>query len=171
MFHCHLIYALLSWGTANKGSLDPIIKKQKKAIRLISKANYNSHTEPLFKKAKILKFEDLYKAAQLEFMHSFILEKLPPSFDGTWYRNRTIKPEALRNSNEFYIPYSRLVFTDRLPLHSIPKTYNELDAPSIKNKLSMVSFKETLSDYLLSSYKDIVHCGRPFCKDCFPNQL
>ena len=34
MFHCHLLYALLSWGSATKSALDPIIKKQKSAIRL-----------------------------------------------------------------------------------------------------------------------------------------
>ena len=97
MFQCHLIYTLLAWGTANKGTLDPIIKKQKNAIRLISNAKYNSHTEPLFKKAEILRFEDLYKASQSEFMHAFLLDKLPASFDGIWFRNRRKEWEGYAN--------------------------------------------------------------------------
>ena len=167
----HLIYALLAWGTANKGTLDPVIKKQKNAIRLISNARYNSHTEPLLKKAEILKFEDLYKATQIEFMHSLLLDKLPSSFESTWYRNRVNKPDGLRNSNQIYVLYARLVFTERLPLHSFPKTYNNLISPSLKGKLSMDSFKESLMDYFINEYKEIIYCGRPYCKDCFPNQM
>ena len=34
---------------------------QKRAIRAINKAKYNSHTEPLFKRSKILKLNDLYE--------------------------------------------------------------------------------------------------------------
>ena len=88
MFHCHLIYALLAWAFANKGTLDPVIQRQKNAIRLISNDQYNSHTEPLFKKLEILRFEDLYKTAQIEFMKAYLLEKVSHSFDNIWYINR-----------------------------------------------------------------------------------
>lgn len=38
-----------------------LITLQKKAIRIINKAKYNSHTDPLFKKLNLLKIEDIYK--------------------------------------------------------------------------------------------------------------
>ena len=47
----HLNYGLLVWG--NKS--DNIYKLQKKAIRIINLGKYNAHTEPLFKKNRILK--------------------------------------------------------------------------------------------------------------------
>ena len=53
----HINYCLLSWG------LDPSVKnifmQQKKAIRAISLAGYNAHTEPLFKLYNVLKVEDI----------------------------------------------------------------------------------------------------------------
>ena len=104
-------------------------------------------------------------------MHSLLLDKLPSSFESTWYRNRVNKPDGLRNSNQIYVLYARLVFTERLPLHSFPKTYNNLISPSLKGKLSMDSFKESLMDYFINEYKEIIYCGRPYCKDCFPNQM
>ena len=35
----------------------------------------------------------------------------------------------------------------------------------------MDSFKESLMDYFINEYKEIIYCGRPYCKDCFPNQM
>jgi hypothetical protein len=59
LFHCHLIYALEIWSSASNSSLQPLITKQKIAIRLIAGKRYNDHTEPLFKQLSILLFTDL----------------------------------------------------------------------------------------------------------------
>ena len=171
MFHCHLIYSLLAWGTANAGTLDPIVKKQKNAIRLISNAHFNAHTEPLFKKWEILKFEDLYKSTQVEFMQSLILEKLPPSFEGIWQFVGTNKRSALRNSADFYIPPFRLLFTERLPLHSLPGAYNNFTNVKLKQATSMNTFKDVIKSHFLNNYSDIIRCDRLFCKDCSPDQF
>ena len=37
-----------------------IFKLQKKAIRIISLAKYNAHTEPLFKTLNLLKMNDIF---------------------------------------------------------------------------------------------------------------
>ena len=169
MFHCHLIYALLAWGSANIGTLDPLVKKQKKAIRLISKAHYNSHTEPLFKKMEILKFDDLYKSTQVEFMYSYLQKKLPTSFMGVWSKNEVNKLVTLRNSGEMFIPRARLCFSERLPLHSIPKIYNEFPDFDIKNIPTKTNFKEQLKLFYLNKLNAEVFCGRPYCRDCFAN--
>jgi hypothetical protein len=49
LFHCHLVYAIEIWSTASPSLIQPLIKKQKAAIRIISNKKYNDHTEPLFK--------------------------------------------------------------------------------------------------------------------------
>ena len=49
-------YGLLVWGYEN----EKIFKLQKKAIRLISLAKYNAHTEPLFKTLNLLKINDIF---------------------------------------------------------------------------------------------------------------
>ena len=56
----HLNYGLLVWG--NKS--DKIYKLQKKAIHIINLGKYNAHTEPIFKKNRILKLMDIYKLQQ-----------------------------------------------------------------------------------------------------------
>ena len=61
----HLNYNLLLWGhCASK-----IQTLQKKAIRIICCAKYNSHTDPLFKALNLLKLEDLYNSVKLKLYH------------------------------------------------------------------------------------------------------
>ena len=47
----HCTYGILAWGS----NTSRIFKLQKKAIRIVSNANYISHTEPLFKTLGLLK--------------------------------------------------------------------------------------------------------------------
>ena len=50
IFHCHLLYVAHIWSSSNSGPINNLFKLQKAAVRIISGASYNSHTEPLFKK-------------------------------------------------------------------------------------------------------------------------
>ncbi len=50
MFQPYIDYGIILWGSASQKVLKPIEIHQKKAIRLISNASYNAHTQPLFKK-------------------------------------------------------------------------------------------------------------------------
>ena len=45
----HLTYCCEVWGNTYKTNLAKIISVQKRAIRLVNKANFNGHTESLFK--------------------------------------------------------------------------------------------------------------------------
>ena len=50
---------------------------QRKAIRAITKCNYNATTSPLFKKTKILKFSDIYNTQISTFMYDYSTSNLP----------------------------------------------------------------------------------------------
>ena len=45
---------------------------QKRAIRIISRSKYNSHTEPLFKALCLLKLEDIYQMNCIRLYCSFL---------------------------------------------------------------------------------------------------
>ena len=57
----HINYGILAWGNSSKSILKKTTTLQKRALRLIHKASYNSHTDPLFRKSGILKVTDLYE--------------------------------------------------------------------------------------------------------------
>jgi hypothetical protein len=54
LFHCNIIYCLPIWSSTAISNLKVVEKMQTTAIRLICNANYNAHTEPLFKSLQIL---------------------------------------------------------------------------------------------------------------------
>ena len=53
-------YCINVWGRTFDSYLDPLVKLQKKAVRVIAGAQRNSHTDPLFKKLNILEFHKIY---------------------------------------------------------------------------------------------------------------
>ena len=46
----HLSYGIIAWGSADKGLIRQTELLQKRAIRTIHNAFYNSHTDPKFRK-------------------------------------------------------------------------------------------------------------------------
>ena len=54
-------YAISIWGGTTKSILDPLIKLQKKALRIVVKAKWISHCEPLWNKVGGCKLKDLYE--------------------------------------------------------------------------------------------------------------
>jgi hypothetical protein len=109
LVHCHLIYGVQVWSCVNQSLLKGIEKKQKDAIRIISLASYNAHTEPLFKKLNILPLKQLIDYFKIQFIHQFKFKHLPSAFENVWTLNadRYIENEymLLRNINEFFVPF------------------------------------------------------------------
>ena len=57
----HLMYGISAWGNVSNDEMKRITILQKKAIRHVCNARYNSHTSPLFKKLALLNINDLYR--------------------------------------------------------------------------------------------------------------
>ena len=72
----HLQYCSLIWGFRP----GRVAKLQKRAVRLLTNSKYNAHTEPLFKKLNLLKFEDIFKCNALRFIHKILNESVPHYF-------------------------------------------------------------------------------------------
>ena len=78
LIHPHLIYGLLAWGSANNTLIRKTVTIQKRALRTIHNARYNSHTDPLFKQSGIIKVSDQYQLEVMLFMHDYFHNKLRP---------------------------------------------------------------------------------------------
>ena len=82
----HLNYGIMAWGF----KCDSICKLQKKVIRIICLSKYNTHTEPLFKKLKVLKVNDILQLQELKFYYKFVRVKLPVYLQNLpFYPNRS----------------------------------------------------------------------------------
>ena len=100
---------------------------QKRAIRAINKANYNSHTESLFKRYKILKLNDLYELKVILFVNDFIADKLPMSYNNIFSINNE-RPHFrnTRQSNLLYQERCRSKFSENMPLCNFPQNTEQM---------------------------------------------
>ena len=77
LFLSHLNYGITAWGF----NVGPRIKTlQKKAIRFISNAKYNSHTTPMFKNLQLLQAVDIFKLACFKFFYKCENRIIPDYF-------------------------------------------------------------------------------------------
>ena len=167
--HSHFIYAIHIWSCSNPSNLNRLFLKQKMALRIVTNSSFNAHTEPLFKKLNILPLSKLIEYFKLQFMHRYILQQTPASFNNMWVRNEErIRPQDhyLRNQQEFYIQPSRLTSTDNFPLVLFPQLWNNFNDLSIKNITSPATFNANLKSYFLKDLSENYKCERLLCPHC-----
>ena len=170
IFHCHLLYAIQIWSCSRSGPLNELFKMQKSAIRIISGASYNSHTEPLFKCLQILPLPDLISFSKLQFMQRFSQKFLPSSFNDVWIKNsvRNIGENEiqLRNFDQLQHAHSNLISLDVFPLYNFPKLWQDFPNEHIKIIRKPNVFEAKLKKNFIDDLASNIVCNRLFCPAC-----
>ena len=160
LFGSHINYGLVAWSTNDK-SLNRIYKLQKKAIRLVGGYKYNSHSEHIFKKLKILKIKDEVTLSRLLLAHS-IKHKTGPCITSNLMIQTQQHQRLRRNLNNFIINNSN---KNSLLNYIIPNNWNELEE-SKKLITSKKRFKNEIKKQLLNNYTANKKCGKRNCYIC-----
>jgi hypothetical protein len=154
LIHPHITYGILAWGNASKSVLNRTIILQKRAVRLINRATYNSHTEPLFKHVKILKLNDQYEYEVALFMYDYVTNKLPISFHNVYRNNHEIQTtHQTRQANFIHIIQCNSTFSQKLPLYEFPHIWNKW-TNKIPQNTSRSIYKKNLKHIFLSNYNN-----------------
>lgn len=77
LIYPYLIYCVIVWGCAAKTNMLKLTSLQKRAIRIIAKANYLDHTSAIYKKYQILKLNDLHLFYCCAFLYKLKHNSLP----------------------------------------------------------------------------------------------
>lgn len=177
MIQPHICYQILAWANSTSAEKGKIFKLQKRAMRTINKTTYNAHTDPLFKKSKIMKLDDQLKYESILFMYDYMTHKLPPSFNNMFTTNQERNPHVhTRQSNMLHIPRCDTTFSRNLPPYALPMTWNHyLQAHPTYNihvdaTVSRSKFKYDLKNEIFNKYSTNVDCDNPRCRDCNPIQ-
>ncbi len=170
LIHCHLVYANLIWSTSSQSTLNKIAIKQKNAVRIISGAKYNSHSEPLFKQTNILPLPSLIKYFRLQFFQQYKNGFLPKIFENCWLTNSEKLLNStihnLRNVDDFYVPMSRLTSFENFPFYILPKIWNDFHPFELKAIRDKKEFNFKLKELLISNLSSNPYCGRLLCPSC-----
>ena len=118
IFSSQLTYGSQIWGQHINTYIGKISIIQKNTLRIISFAEFNAQTDPLFKKLKILKIKDNITLQNCLLVHDFINNKFPKSFTNTFNKLKDVHTINTRNAmaGNVYIP---LLKTTRYGLKSI----------------------------------------------------
>lgn len=119
----HINYGLPVWG--NSIHINNLVNLQKRAVRVINKKSYRSHTDPIYKSLEILKVQDLYELNVLLFMHDYKFNKLPVSFADNFNLNSESLCRVTRQSNLYHIARPRTNFSSKLPSYIFPTIWNK----------------------------------------------
>ena len=163
LIESHLHFGAIIYGAANSKLLEPIEILQRKAVRLVARAKYNAHTDPLFKMFRILKHSDLVHLNQTVFVRMFKNKKLPCSFDN-FFQNLTLEEQKSRdddynlkqksnNSNLFlYYPSVQLI-----------RNWNR-NSIVLKSEADISCLKNDFTTFKLNSYEE--DCNKLNCYVC-----
>ena len=160
IFYSHLLYGCPVWSLSSKNNLQTISVLQKKCLRIMDFAPFNSHTNKLFFDNKILKLEDVIKSQILKLVFDFKHKNLPDELSNLFKLNSEINKYCTRNvSNEgLFIPKIK---TKNFGLNSLkyaaPTTWNsflKIDNAinSFKNSQSLNKY---LKKYFLTIYEEV----------------
>jgi len=61
LLYPHIQYCITSWGCAAKSVLDPLIKLQKRMVRIMTFSHNKASSMPLFHKLNLLTLNDVFK--------------------------------------------------------------------------------------------------------------
>jgi hypothetical protein len=147
LFHCHLVYCPIILSITSQANITKIFKLQKKAIRIISNADYNAHSNPLFFQNGVLPIDQILTYSKLMFMHTVAFNYSLESFSGVWPRNNQRNLDMnLRNATDFVLPPVQRESFRKCPLYSLPHAWNQ--SGDIKFQHNRTTFKLALLDEL-----------------------
>ena len=145
--HSHMRYGLVYWQAAAGIYLNRISLLNKRAIRLITASPRLEHTNPLFRKCGILKFEDLCSLELAKFIHRdliygnhFVLETHAHRHTySTRGRLNLVLPQTQTNLAHKFVTFAGVSLYNNLP-------------DTLKSCEDLVSFKIGYKNILLNLY-------------------
>jgi len=151
LIYPYIDYGISLWGSTYKTHVNKIFIKQKKAIRIMTGAQYNAHTNPLFKQLNVAKLDDLYKLQIAKYMYNFFTKTLPPPLTTLFTSNDTIHTYDTRNKQNPHVAQRRISRTSKSLRHKGPEIWYSIPKEIISKK-TIKSFSKQLKKSFINNY-------------------
>ena len=146
----YLSYCCVIWGNASKCIIQKVIVLQKRVIRVVCNSKYSDHTLPLFRKCKLLKFEDLVNTNILIIMFKVYHNLLPDNIQKFFIKNINC-PYRTRLYGKFNTMYLRTNLKSSSISFTGVKLWNSLSCDMV-NLTCLNKFKQNLKNNIIESY-------------------
>jgi exonuclease III len=132
LFYSNLIYGCNAWGLTSEDNIQTIEILQRKCIRILTSAPFNSHvSNDTFIDLKLLKVRDVIKFFQLKLMYDFQCTNLPSDLMQLFQLSSEVRLNALNSLNSIdkkllYIPkFSTVTYGKQSLRYLGPKLWND----------------------------------------------
>ena len=162
----HLQYCLVNWGNfkedRNLKLRDRILRLQKCFLRIIYGVHRLSHADPLFARMGTLNIEDLYEQTTRCLSFRLVNNMLPKRMASL--ANKVNHSHQTRGSQSNLAINSK---NHQSLKYILPKHWNSLPPPILKQSTSISSFKTNSKKDLVTSYSNF-SCTTRNCRSCLP---
>ena len=158
----HFHYGLLNWGF----SMGRLQLLQKRSVRVISSSKYNAHTDPLFKKLRLIKLADLFTLNVLKMYYKFKHACLPSHVENMFEEFSRNHEHETRQSLILEEPMVNTASGENCLRYILPRIINKTNPTIIKiiDSHSFEGFVRYLKNYMIIHYVD--YCVIPNCYIC-----
>jgi len=159
----HINYGLIVWGYRS----NRISQLQKKSIRIISKSHFIAHSEPLIKKHRLLKVEDIMQLKQLSLFFKIMNQQAPaylcallPIMPHLYHDHNT------RFNDRHQIPLVKKDLATKCYRYSLPLLLNSFDHDILLTVTHTAEnqFKSRVKKHLIAKYSSV--CNITNCYVC-----
>ena len=142
----YFTYCIEVWGNICPTHLDALVRIQKRAVRTIVGARKFEHSEPIFKKLKLLNLSEIYIYFVQLFMFRFHHGILPPVFDNLFVPNRSVHSHETRQINQLHVPLRSTLMSKTVRVTGVT-LYNHFDE-LVSMDMTYDSYKYNLKKFI-----------------------
>ena len=165
LINSHISYCLPIWGNAKSKVLDPLIKAQKRALRIVNNEHWLKHCDPLFASLDCLKLTDQYKVSCGKLAVKFFQKSLPPGLSDCFQEKIQVRTTRLSENNRILNQrMTKDATVQRMSSYSTAHIWNNLVPISIKD-YPEASFITAYKNHFIQEYNDF-KCNRENCYSC-----
>jgi hypothetical protein len=155
LIYPYLDYGISLWGSTCQTNKRKVFVMQKKAVRIISGAKYNDHTDPLFTKLKILKLEDIHELQIAKYMYALNNGMLPKALINMFTMNNEIHTHNTRNRCNPHVTMRRTIATSKTIRHKGPVVWYTIPNHIKIDNRTLKSFTRNLRRAMLAKYSQL----------------
>ena len=158
--HCQVI-----WCNTKSKVLDPLIKAQKRVLRIVNNEHWLKHCDPLFASMDCIKLTDQYKISCGKLVVKFLQKTLPPGLQSCFHEKTQVRSTRMSENNRLLIQQKTKDPTVlRMPKYSIAQVWNKYVPKSFKD-LQEVSFNLAYKNQFIQEYSNF-KCTKRNCYSC-----
>ena len=151
----HLNYCAIIWAHTFPTYMQTIVVLQKRAVRIIDNADRLAHTDPIYKKLKLLKVKQLAKQQMILLIHRSLFQNVRPDIKKMFplVEQRRINT---RNIQHIIEPYSPKLYKTKTVAWMGPRLWNSIITTKFSNIESVPRSKFAIKKFTKEHFLDEV---------------